>query len=161
MEKLCRGDGVEACFVAGEHACRAGLAFQGAGDERFGGGMFLVGVCDVRDFPLRGVRVDEHAAASVLEFGPFEVRGNVLRVADDVRVHCFLVVGAATDELQELLEGLLNGLHDVSLKGLEVFLYGNKVLSAVVFLQNLFVEVMLNPSVEHVGIVMRVDLAAS
>ena len=113
------------------------------------------------DVSLWGIGVDEHAAASVLEFGPLKVWGNVLRVADDIRVHCFFVICTRADVLQELLKGLLDGLHNVGLECLKVLLHRYEVLSAVVFFENLFVEKMLNPSMKDIRVMLGVDLATS
>ena len=121
--------------------------------------MVLVRVRDVRYLPFRGVGIDKHIPAAVLEVVPFKVWSDVLCSADDVGVHSLLALGAATRELEELLEGLLEGLDDVGFEGAEVLLDGEQVLLAVVFFENLLVQHVLDSAMEDVWVITRIDLA--
>ena len=72
--------------------------------------MFLVGESGVGNGFGGGICVDENRFVPCRKAYPFEVVGNILRVANHVTVHGALALSLAPHELEELAEGSLDCL---------------------------------------------------
>lgn len=147
---------VEAAAVALEHGAR--LALQSTLDQGLGGAVLLVREGDVGEGARRCVGVDEDVVVSGHEVDPFEIRRDLLRRGQNVRVHGAVTVKLTAHVDDELLHSALDGLQDMSLELLEVVLHGDEVLTVVVLLDNLLVQAVGDTSTENVRIMGGVDL---
>jgi len=65
----------------------------------------------------------------------------------------------AAHVLEELVQGALDGLHDVRFELLEAVLDGYEVLAVVVFFEDLLVQAVVDAALEEIGVVRLVDFS--
>lgn len=139
----------------------AALPLETTLDHGVGALVVLIGEGDGLDCAGRLVAVDKDIAEALVEALPLHVRRDALDGAQHVTVQSADAVGLAAGEHVEGLHGLLQDLNDVSLERLKVGLDGDEVVAVVVLLDDLLVEAVQDTTVDDIGVLGGLELAAS
>ncbi|KAI6753247.1 hypothetical protein HG531_005416 [Fusarium graminearum] len=127
-------------------------------DQSPGCGVVHVGELDGVNRTRRLVGVNETVATASVEGVPFKVRGDTLDDRKLVVVQGSRLVGLTASQLGESLHSLLNDLNNMGLKGVEVVLNSDQVISVVVLGNNLAVETVQDTTVHDVRIIVAVKV---
>jgi len=122
--------------------------------------MILVWICNVGHRPLRNRGIDHHVTVAVQEVHPLKLKGDALSRCSYVGVHGLLPIGLATHVLEECAHRLLDRLDDMRLEGLKVLLHRNKVVPAIVLLEDLAMKPVLDFFMDEIWVMVRLDLAS-
>lgn len=135
----------------------ARLALQCALNERFGRCVVLIGEGNVAERSRWRLRVNQDAIVALNEAAPFVVGGDLLCVFNNVAVQCALLIQLTAHELEEGVQGQLHGLDDVSLECRERVLHCNSIIAAVVLLNDLLVQSMIDTTAQNIRVMLWLD----
>jgi hypothetical protein len=135
------------------------LALEGAGDQRLSGSVVLVGEANVGHAAWGTVGVDEDLVVSLHKAIPLKVGGYLGCIGRHVSVHGACLLSLVANDLVELSQAVLKRGDEVSLELGKVVLDGKNVAAVVVLFDDLLVQTVEDSALDHVGVLVCVDLA--
>ena len=158
---LDEGNGVVASREPAQAQLVPRLAFQSSFYQGLCALVALIGKLDSIHRSICRLWVDKHVAAALSELLPFEIRGDLLPLANHVGVDELGLLGLTSNELVKKDHGLLHNLDYVGFEVYKVILYRNEVVLMVVLLNDLFVESVVDAPVNHIWVKVRLHPSAS
>lgn len=131
MQKLGRCDNVVTSRITPRELV-ARLALQGTLNDGPGSRVIHVGELDRIDASRRLVGIDEAVGTAACKVPPLKVGRDALDRSEHVVMQRAGLLALPTGQLSKGLHGLLENLDNMGLKGLEVILHGNEIVSVVV-----------------------------